>query len=69
MTWTKIKRVVTAGFFSFWRNGFVSLASVLVMTVTMIVLGMMIILNLFFPPARHLRESPLHGARDDVAVK
>jgi len=39
MTWTKIKRVVTAGFFSFWRNGFVSLSSILVMMVTLFVIG------------------------------
>lgn len=32
---TKIKRTFKAGFVSFWRNGFVSLASVLVMTVTL----------------------------------
>ncbi len=39
MTWTKIKRVVRAGFFSFWRNGFVSLSSILVMMVTLFVIG------------------------------
>ncbi len=42
MAWTKIKRVVTAGFFSFWRNGFVSLASILVMMVTLFVIGALI---------------------------
>ncbi len=35
---TKIKRTIRAGFISFWRNGYVSLASVLVMTVTLSVL-------------------------------
>ncbi|MDO8482377.1 MAG: permease-like cell division protein FtsX [bacterium] len=39
-----IKRVVKAGFVSFWRNGFVSLASVLVMTVTLFVIGSVIFL-------------------------
>lgn len=39
MLWTNIKRVLRAGFVSFWRNGFVSLASVLVMTVTLFVIG------------------------------
>ena len=44
MFWTNIKRVVRAGFVSFWRNGFVSLASVLVMTVTLFVIGSVIFL-------------------------
>lgn len=35
----KIKRVIRAGFFSFWRNGFVSLSSILVMIVTLFVIG------------------------------
>jgi len=39
MTWIKVKRVVRAGFFSFWRNGFVSLSSILVMMVTLFVIG------------------------------
>ncbi|MEQ1499778.1 MAG: permease-like cell division protein FtsX [Parcubacteria group bacterium] len=37
--WTTIKRVIRSGFFSFWRNGFVSLSSILVMTVTLFVIG------------------------------
>lgn len=44
MLWVNIKRVVKAGFVSFWRNGFVSLASVLVMTVTLFVIGSVIFL-------------------------
>jgi cell division transport system permease protein len=39
MLWTKIKRIIRSGFFSFWRNGFVSLSAVLVMTVTLFVIG------------------------------
>lgn len=39
MFWTKIKRVCKAGFVNFWRNGFVSLSSVLVMSVTLFVVG------------------------------
>lgn len=39
MIWTKIKRVCKAGFVNFWRNGFVSLSSVLVMSVTLFVIG------------------------------
>jgi len=33
------KRIIRAGFFSFWRNGFVSLSSMLVMVVTLFVIG------------------------------
>ncbi len=38
---TKIKRTLKSGFISFWRNGYVSLASVLVMTVTLLVMSSM----------------------------
>ncbi len=34
-----IKRIFRAGFLDFWRNGFVSFASILVMTVTLFVVG------------------------------
>ncbi|MDO8565492.1 MAG: permease-like cell division protein FtsX [bacterium] len=37
---TKLKRVARTGWFNFWRNGTVSLASVLVMMVTLIVIGL-----------------------------
>ncbi len=37
--WIKIKRVIKSGFFSFWRNGFVSLSSITVMMVTLFVIG------------------------------
>ena len=36
---TKIKRIIKAGSFNFWRNGTVSLASVLVMMVTLLSIG------------------------------
>ncbi len=39
MSFVTVKRVVRAGFLDFWRNGFVSLASILVMTVTLFVVG------------------------------
>lgn len=39
MIWIKVKRVIRAGFFSFWRNGFVSLSAILVMMVTLFVIG------------------------------
>ena len=31
MVWIKIKRIVRSGFFSFWRNGFVSLSACLLL--------------------------------------
>ena len=42
MDWMSVKRVCRAGFLSFWRNGFVTLASVLVMTVTLFTLGLVV---------------------------
>ncbi len=40
--WINIKRVMRAGFYSFWRNSFVSLSSILVMVVTLSVIGSII---------------------------
>ncbi len=37
-----IRRIFKAGFLDFWRNGFVSFASVLVMTITLFILGMIV---------------------------
>ncbi len=45
MFWTNFKRVMSAGFTNFYRNGFVSLASVLVMTVTLFVIGSVLFLS------------------------
>ena len=45
MVWTSIKRVIKAGVVNFYRNGFVSLASVLIMTVTLFVIGSVIFLS------------------------
>ncbi len=42
MNWVTIKRIVRAGFLDFWRNAFVSFASIIVMTVTLFVVGMVI---------------------------
>lgn len=39
---TKLKRVIKAGLFNFWRSGYVSLASILVMLVTLSVIGSVI---------------------------
>ena len=45
MLWTNIKRVLRSGFVSFWRNTFVSLSSILVMTVTLFVLGSIVFIG------------------------
>lgn len=50
MDWLSVKRVFRAGFLDFWRNGFISFASVLMMVLTLCVIGMAmltgVILNL-----------------------
>ena len=45
MIWTNIKRTLKSGFVSFWRNGSVSLASVLVMIVTLMVISSIIFIG------------------------
>lgn len=61
MNWTVVKRIFRAGFLDFWRNGFVSLASILVMTVTLFVVG----LTLF---AGVILNSALADLRDKADV-
>ena len=39
MIWINTKRILKLGFTNFWRNGIVSIASVLTMTVTLFVVG------------------------------
>lgn len=39
MFWVNTKRIIKSGFVGFWRNGSVSLSSVLIMTVTLFALG------------------------------
>ena len=59
--WIKIKRVIRTGFYSFWRNSFVSLSSVLVMIVTLCVIG-----SIIFSGA--ILRSTLDQIRDKVDV-
>ncbi|MDO8569274.1 MAG: permease-like cell division protein FtsX [bacterium] len=40
MFWTKLKRILRTGFFNFWRDSTVTLASVLIMMVTLLVIGL-----------------------------
>ena len=61
MLWTKIKRIIKGGATSFVRNGSVSVAASLVMTVTLSV-----ILSLIFVSA--LLQSTLSGIREKVDI-
>lgn len=60
-TWTKMKRITKAGFFNFWRNGTVSLASVLVMMVTLLAIG-------FISFAGAILDTSLAELRDKIDV-
>lgn len=43
--WTGFKRIVRAGFVGFWRNAYVSLASIFVMTIALFVIGATLIVD------------------------
>ena len=43
--WTGIKRIIRSGYIGFWRNAFVSLASIFVMTVALFVIGSTLLLD------------------------
>src|SRR3989344_7507945 len=43
--WVSTKRVFRSGFVSFWRNSVVSIASVLIMTVTLFTLGLLLFMG------------------------
>lgn len=42
MVLTTARRIIRAGFLNFWRNGFVSLAAVVIMTIALFVIGSLI---------------------------
>jgi cell division transport system permease protein len=42
---TTFRRIATSGFISFWRNGFVSVSSVVVMTITLFVVMSLLFIN------------------------
>lgn len=45
MIWTSVRRVFRAGLINVWRNSFVSLASIFVMTMTVITIGALMFLS------------------------
>lgn len=51
MFWTNTKRILKSGFVSFWRNGIVSLSSILVMVVALFMIGGTLILSVFLHAA------------------
>jgi len=55
------KRVIKTGFVNFWRNGFVSTSSVVVMAITLFVMGSLIFLN-------EMLDSSLELLRDKVDI-
>lgn len=55
------RRIIKTGFINFWRNGFVSVSSVVVMTITLFVIGSLIFLNAML-------ESSLTMIKDKVDV-
>ncbi len=59
--WITLKRIIRSGFFSFWRNGFVSLSAVLVMVVTLFA-----IVSTIFSGA--ILKSTLDQIRDKVDI-
>ena len=61
MIFTKIKRVVKAGFVNFWRNGWVSLAAILVVVITLFAIG-----SLIFSKAG--METALNHIQDKVDI-
>lgn len=55
------KRIIKAGFINFWRNSFVSLASILVMVITLFVIGALIFANA-------MMDATLEQIRDKVDI-
>ena len=61
MLWTNTKRIIKSGFVSFWRNGVVSFAAILVMTMTLFVLGSILFVNATL-------DASLNQIRDKVDI-
>lgn len=56
-----VRRIIKTGFVNFWRNGFVSTSSVVVMTITLFVMGSLIFVN-------EMLASSLELLRDKVDI-
>ena len=55
--WTGCKRILKAGFVNFWRNGFVSLAAILVMTVMLFTIGSLLFVGTILNTTlEHIRD-------------
>ncbi len=61
MIWVGIKRVIKSGFINFWRNGFVSFSSIMVVTMTLFVFTSLIFLSI-------LTNSYLGQIKDKVDI-
>jgi cell division transport system permease protein len=61
MKWIDVKRICNSGWVNFWRNGYVSLASVLVMTITLFMIGSVVF-------TRALLESTLNEIKNKVDI-
>lgn len=59
--WTSFKRTVRSGFVGFWRNAFISLAAIFVMTVTLFVVGSVLFLG-------QLLDASLAQIKDKVDI-
>jgi len=51
-----LRRIIKTGFVNFWRNGFVSVSSVVVMTITLFVMGSLIFVNALLDASLDLLE-------------
>ncbi len=61
MFWTENKRIIKAGFVSFWRSGLVSVSSILVMVVALAMIASTIMLTAFM-------DAALSSIRDKVDI-
>jgi len=61
MFWIKIKRIFRSGFYSFWRNGFISASSIVVMVITLSVITSTIFIGAVL-------NSSLEQLRDQVDI-
>jgi len=61
MVWIKVKRVLKSGFVNFWRNGWISLATILIMVITLFTIGSLIF-------ARAILGSMISQIQDKVDI-